>query len=231
MERAEPVADRGGAHVARAERTDLGQRRVGCGGEHAAALQPVLEHVHHGSLRAEPLLRRSRAAPGRPDADRRRKHRRGQRSRGHDDLQLDEQHVLPGTGYVRRPVVSHRDGPSERKSAGFRRGQHRAGSAGPAASVRGRVDQLAAVDLQPADEHVGGHAERGPDVSALPVHVRPLRRQGLRRRPGHHHAHLRSGDGHVVDGRNEPLRRNERRDVPIRISTARRSTTPARKPL
>ena len=51
--------------------------------------------------------------------------------------------------------------------------------------------QHAAVDLRPEDRHLDRHAAGLAADPALPVHVRPAERQALRRRPGHHHAHVR----------------------------------------
>ena len=80
--------------------------------------------------------------------------------------------------------------------------------------LRGRVGQLAAGALQPGHEHVDEPDERAADDAALPPAVRPLGREGDRRRPGYDDAHPDTGVLDVVDVDDEPVRRTQRRHVP-----------------
>ena len=100
-----------------------------------------------------------------------------------------------------------------RQGARLRRRPDRRRTDPGAARLRGCVGQLAAGALQPRHEHVDEPDQRAADVAALPADVRPLGREGHRRRPRHDDAHPDPGIVDVVDIDDEPVRRAQRRHV------------------
>ena len=155
--------------------------------------------VHPRALRTKPVLRRPHSARRRPHAHRRRSHQRQRRPRRYDDLQSDDEHVLPRARHVRRTLVSDGDAAARRPGSHVCRRQHRPGSPRRRSAVLRRVRRLAPVGLQPDDEHVDRPTGREVDVAALPLHVRALGRPDLRRRAGQDDAHPEPRHVDLVD--------------------------------
>ena len=165
----------------------------------------------------EPLLLRSHPTRRRPHADRRGPHQCQRGACRHDDLRSDDANLHPSAGHVRRSLVSDRDRAAgrPRPHASPATTSSRIGPGADPPFSDASVNSLPSI-FNPKTNTWTDLTGARLTSPLYPVHVRPLRRPGLRRRPGQGDAHPRPRDVDMVDRGHEPVRRPQRGHVPAR---------------